>query len=107
MNILKNGIKDEGLQAIEAVFRESQTLKSICGATAGSPELDLSGQDLRASDAKVVAVELKYNGALTSLDISANNLTRGALKAGKEGWEDDAYETDMTGTQSHPAATNY
>ena len=43
---------------------------TICGAT--GPELDLSWQDLKAADAKVVAVELKYNGALVSLDLSQN-----------------------------------
>jgi hypothetical protein len=35
--------------------------------------------------------------ALTSLDISKNKLTRGALKAGEDGAYDHYYEIDMTG----------
>ena len=72
LNILKNKIEGEGLRAIEAVLTRSQTLKSICGAK-GS-QLDLSGQKLRAGDAKIVAVELTHNSAITSLDISNNKI---------------------------------
>ena len=50
---------------MEAVLKRSKTLKSICGAS--GPELDLSGQRLGAGDAKVVAIELQYNGALAKL----------------------------------------
>ena len=66
VNILKNDIKDEGINAMEAVLKKSKTLKSICGAS--GPELDLSGQHLGAEDAKVVAIELKNNGALACAD---------------------------------------
>jgi hypothetical protein len=38
------------------------------------------------------------NRALTSLDVSKNKLTRGALKAGKSGDCDSHYEIDMIGT---------
>jgi hypothetical protein len=37
------------------------------------------------------------SGALTSLDISKNKLTRGTLKAGRSGTYEADYETDMTG----------
>ncbi len=40
-------------------------------------------------------------GALTSLNISSNKLTRGAVIPGKEGWSDyvdERYSTDMSGS---------
>ena len=73
VNILKNHIEDEGLPAMEAALKESKALKSICGAI--GQELDLSGQHLGAEDAKVVAIELKYNRALSSLDLSDNTIS--------------------------------
>ena len=72
MYILNNGIGDEGLRAIEAAFQESRTLKTICGAT--GTVLDLSGRELGVEGAKMVAIELKYNGALRSLNISSNQM---------------------------------
>ena len=65
VNILKNDIKDEGLEAMEAALKNSKTLKSICGAN--GPELDLSGQHLGTEDAKVVAIELEYSRALETI----------------------------------------
>jgi Ran GTPase-activating protein (RanGAP) involved in mRNA processing and transport len=75
LNILKNpGINDTGLKAIEAAFKESPSLTSICGAT--GPTLDLSGQGLGADDACVIAVELKYNCTLVALILADNSLAR-------------------------------
>ena len=78
MNILKNDIRDEGLEAMEAALKKSKTLKSICGAS--GPELDLSRRDLGAKDAKVVAIELKYNGTLTSLNLASNRILAGGAE---------------------------
>jgi hypothetical protein len=71
VNVLKNDIMGDGFGAtkgfgaIEAVFEESVTLKSICGATGDT--LDLSGQALGADDAKIIAVELRCTKMLKSL----------------------------------------
>ena len=77
----KYSIEDEGLQTMEAELKKSNMLKSICGAS--WPELDLSGQGLGPKDAKVVIELLKYNGKLTDLNMSNNNIGELVLP---EGW---------------------
>ena len=79
MNILKNSINDDGLDAIEAVLKDSQALKSICGTT--GTELNISAQGSSADDGvDAAAIELRFNRALEKLVMSAQG--RGA-KAGK------------------------
>ena len=47
-----------------------------------------------------LAAGVSANRALTSLNMSNNQLVQRVLKAGKHSWDDDAYdETDMTGTR--------
>ena len=102
LNLANNGLSAEGAKHIAEAIKVN-----VSALRFDWYHFEL---DLTSGSTAVVYGYSHYNtakGALTRLDISANNLTRGALKAGKEGWEDDAYETDMTGTQSHPAATNY
>ena len=71
--------------------------------------LDVSGQKIGPDGARLMATFIKNNGALTALNISNNNLTRGALKkypgyseAGYRsesqwGEKDGDYETSMAG----------
>jgi Leucine-rich repeat (LRR) protein len=47
-----------------------------------------------------IADGIKNNGEMTSLNISSNNLTQGALKPGKSGAYASHYEMDMTGNRS-------
>ena len=80
VNILKNNIEEHGCQAMEAALKQSNTLKSICGARGTA--LDLSRfQRLSAEDAKVVAIELKNNRALDKLLMDVNSFN--GIEAGK------------------------
>ena len=107
VNILKNDIGAEQAQTLAAILKEHATLKSLCGNKGDETELDMSSKMSGAGDAIMLVPEIVANGALTTLNISNNNLTLGALKAGSDGMEDDAYETDMTGTQPRLGAPNY
>ena len=69
-------------------------------------ELDLSGQCLGAEGALVLSTCLHDNGALASLDISNNELTKGKLKPGMSGNFDSNYETDMSGVIALAEALN-
>ena len=60
-------------------------------------ELNLAGNKLNAEAARIFSQDIHDNGALASLDISNNKLTKGKLKAGGEAWRDEDYETDMSG----------
>jgi hypothetical protein len=77
LNILKNSIGEAGQRAIEAAFEASHTLKSICGAT--GPELDLSGQELGAVDANIIALELAYNTQLSVVNVLKNDLPQAQI----------------------------
>ncbi len=69
LNILNNDVGETGAELLEGAWKSHKTLKTICGA---SDELDLAGK-LR-NDLPVVIVELKNNGAMTSLNISWNDI---------------------------------
>ena len=72
LNILNNDIEKTGAGFLEGAWKSHKTLKTICGA---SDELDLSGK--LGNDLPVVVVELKYNGALTGVDITNNGCKDG------------------------------
>jgi hypothetical protein len=90
VNFLYNHIAGEGLSCIDIVFKQSETLQSICGAT-GS-ELDLSNQYLGAEDAKLIAIELKHTQTLCVLNLTGNRLGANVLPAG---WM-DVYKSSYT-----------
>jgi hypothetical protein len=71
----------------------------LCPAIAASniTYLNVSKSVAGANGAEQVADMLKDNGTLTTLDISMNKLTRGALKSKYSGNADWHYETDMAG----------
>jgi hypothetical protein len=84
VNILFNNIGIEQAQALADVLKEHATLKSLCGNKGNETELDMSGkpnQRLGAEGAIMLAPEIADNGALTSLNMSANG-PKGA-EAGK------------------------
>jgi hypothetical protein len=97
VNLLKNEIGIDQAEALVSMLKEHPTLKSICGNRGDETKLDMSGKQMGASGAIMLAAEIVCNGALTTLDISENKLNSGALKAGKRGKLDSDYETDMTG----------
>jgi hypothetical protein len=79
VNLLKNGIGVEQARALVIILKEHSTLKSLCGNNGDETELNMSGKMNGAEDAIMLAAEIIDNGALTSLNVSSNNLyARGA-----------------------------
>eukprot|EP00936_MAST-01D_sp_MAST-1D-sp1_P001921 g1921.t1 len=72
INLLKNDLCADGLAHIATAWEQSSTLKSICGIAAGVTTANLSQQRLGAADARMVALELRFNRALISADFSGN-----------------------------------
>ena len=98
MDILGNNVGEEQANNLIQLLDGSDTLQTLCGLTGTETELDLSGRNLSASCAILVANEVKVNSALRSLDISKNKLTRGKAKYGNSDPNDDSHwETDMSG----------
>jgi hypothetical protein len=78
-------------------MQSKEKLTTLCGFSREEATLDVSNQGLGPGDAVLIANDISDMRALTTLDISMNTLTRGALKAGQSGEYDHHYETDMTG----------
>jgi Ran GTPase-activating protein (RanGAP) involved in mRNA processing and transport len=72
VNLLKNDIGIEQAKALAGILKEHPTLKSLCGNSGEETELDMSGKQIGADGAIMLAPEIAGNGALTKLDISAN-----------------------------------
>ena len=85
VNLLKNDLGDDGLAHIATAWEQSSTLKSICGIAAGATTANLSQQRLGAADVRIVALELRFNRSLTSVNLLKNNLGDGAAGGGR-GW---------------------
>ena len=51
-----------------------QNLQTLCGLTMEETELDLSGQDLNAGDAVLIASDISDMGSLVSLNLAENDL---------------------------------
>ena len=110
LNVGNNGIPIENMNEIIAIVEAKPAMKVLCGVPFRDKtitELDISGQRLGVEGALVIRRYLENNGALTSLNISNNKLTKGKLKKKPSWWkeshhrtygrDDDQYETDMTG----------
>lgn len=72
VNILSNGIGTEQANELIKIMESKDNLKTFCGFSGHETELDLSRKGLSAGCAVLVANEVKYNGALTSLNVSDN-----------------------------------
>jgi Ran GTPase-activating protein (RanGAP) involved in mRNA processing and transport len=75
VNVLFNDIGAEQAHALANVLKEHATLKSLCGNKGNETELDMSGKNIGADGAIMLAPEIADNGALTSLNLSSNQLT--------------------------------
>ena len=104
VNILDNAIGNEQAQNLATVLKEHPALKSLCGNKGDETELDMSGKDMGAAGAIMLAPEMSTNGALTSLNISANSL--GGYFEEDEYGNDGKGEwvSDMTGIKALAAA---
>jgi hypothetical protein len=75
VNLLKNDIGVAQAEDLISILKDHPTLKSLCGNTGNETALDMSGKMNGAADAIMLVAEIIDNGALTSLNISDNNLT--------------------------------
>jgi hypothetical protein len=73
-NLLMNNIGTEQALALGNILKEHATLKSLCGNKGDETELDMSGKEMRVWDAIMLAPEIADNGAMTSFNLSDNNL---------------------------------
>jgi hypothetical protein len=74
VNLLKNSIGVEQARALVIILKELSALKSLCGNNGDERELDMSGKMKGAEDAIMLAAEIVDNGAMTSLNLSSNNI---------------------------------
>ena len=81
MNILGNYIGTEQARNLIAILDASDKLTTLCGFTGNETELDLSQKGLYACCAVLVANEIMVNRALTSVNLSGNELRAEGAKA--------------------------
>jgi hypothetical protein len=84
MDLLKNDIPMEQAKALASILKEHPTLKSLCGNSGEETELDMSGKQIGAADAIMLAPEIAGNGALSSLNLASNSI--GGYQKQKGGW---------------------
>jgi hypothetical protein len=69
-----NSIGKKMLSRLQEIMRSKPNLISLCGIADDATEADLSGFGMDADDAIILASELSDKGALTSLNLSSNNI---------------------------------
>jgi hypothetical protein len=74
VNLLKNRIPMEQAKALASILKEHPTLKSLCGNSGDETELDMSGKEIGVDGAIMLAPEIAGNRALTSLNLSSNDI---------------------------------
>jgi hypothetical protein len=73
VNLLMNNIPMEQAKALASILKEHPTLKSLCGNSGEEAELDMSGKEIGAEGAIMLAPEIAGNGAMTSLNLAWND----------------------------------
>jgi hypothetical protein len=91
MNLLQNHIGTDQAKTLASILKGHPTLKSLCGNMGDETELDMSGKEMGADDAIMLAAEIVGNGALTSLNLASNNLEELILPVG---WEKKSVDND-------------
>jgi hypothetical protein len=79
VNVLGNGLGKEGAEVLGSAWKNHSTLKTICGAL---DRLDLPGK--LGDDLPVVLVELKYNGAISTVIVNTFPLPIQDIKSKSE-----------------------
>jgi hypothetical protein len=74
VNLLKNKITMVQAKALASILQEHPTLKSLCGNSGEETKLDMSGKQIRAAGAIMLAPEITANVAMTSLNLSSNDI---------------------------------
>jgi hypothetical protein len=79
VNLLQNGISIDQALVLTSILKVHAILKSLCGNNGDETELDMSGKNISAAEATMLAAEIAGNGAMTSLNLGSNDLcTEGA-----------------------------
>jgi hypothetical protein len=73
-NVMGNNIGKEMLSVLQDIMRSTPNLVSLCGIADDATEADLSGLNMDADDAIILASELPDKGAMTSLNLSGNRI---------------------------------
>ena len=84
MDILGNNIGEEQANNLIQALDGSDTLTTLCGFTGTETELDLSGRNLSASCAILVANEVKFNSVMMKLKIHKLELPIQEIKTATE-----------------------
>jgi hypothetical protein len=111
--LLKNGFDEEGINIILRLFKESQTLTSVCGVLpaheapsdqdaatgfgAAGVELCKPHKGLIDSDFSLIAAEVATNRSITTLDISSNLACQGGDDSGGDDSGGDGSGGDGSG----------
>ena len=88
VNLLYNDLR-EGAAAVAAAAEQQGNVKTLCGISADQTAVDFSRKGgwrddspgLGAADAVLLGFDLKFNRALTSLDLFRNEIGAGGAKA--------------------------
>ena len=84
MDILGNQIGEEQANNLIQILDASDTLTTLCGFTGTETELDLSGRNLSAPCAILMAIEVKFNSAMMKLKIHKHELPIQEIKTATE-----------------------
>jgi hypothetical protein len=88
-NVMGNKIGKEQLAKLQEIMRSKPNLVSLCGIADDATGADLSGLNMDADDAIVLASELPDKGALSYLNLASNSIggcyVGGNFKATPEG----------------------
>jgi hypothetical protein len=79
-NLLGNQIPVEQAYELVAIMQSKEKLTTLCGFSREEVTLDVSNQGLGPGDAVLIANDISDMGALTSLDLSSNELEAGGAK---------------------------
>ena len=76
----------EGAAAVAAAAEQQGNIKTLCGISADQTAMDFSHKKqsdpfLSAADAVLLGFDLKFNRALTSLNLEYNRIGAGGAKA--------------------------
>ena len=96
--INNNDLRAEGGKALAEALKDNIITKELSIAKNSLGYNAYGNTDL--SGVIAISNAIPTMGAMTSLNISSNYLTQGALKAKQYTFSPDEYETDMTGAPS-------
>jgi hypothetical protein len=74
VNLLKNAIPVEQVQELLKILQSKEKLATLCGLSGNEATLDFSNQGIGPGDAVLIANDISDMGALTSLNLSSNNI---------------------------------